>query len=188
MCSYCDRINYGLVSLHNEAALTNKTHKAETDESIFYLHDESGKEVAMFQFAACPICRRPLGQLGKDMFGDLRPYAVSGFLNNYAKNVIQTVPPDTSIVTPMWALCRMANKFNHLVRLYDDPSCVHVVTVDYYLKRLKFTDEYKDSDRFTIHVHEMGREIVNGVGLFEYTLNDKENSIKFVLNISRLEL
>lgn len=186
MCSFCDRLNYGIMSLHNEVALNNKTDKEYTDESIFVLSDNSGHELGRFQFPACPMCRRPLGQVGKDMFGDLSLYVVYGYQTNYVKGVIQTVEPTNSIVTPLMALTALANKLNLLVRMMAT-NIPYVVEVNFYEKRVELLDEYKNSSRFELKSYEMGRETVNGVGLFEYTLTDKETDMKFVLGISRLE-
>lgn len=187
MCSFCDRINYGIMSLHNEVSLSNKTDKENTDESIFVLSNNSGKELGRFQFPACPMCRKPLGQIGKDMFGDLRPYAVYGYQTNYVKGVIQTVEPTNSIITPLMALTALANKLNMLVRMMAT-NIPYVVGVNFHMKRVELLDEYKNGSRFELKSYEMGRETVNGVGLFEYTLTDKETDMKFVLGISRLEL
>lgn len=186
MCSYCDRLNYGIMSLHNEVSLDNKTDKEDTDESIFVLFDNSNHELGRFQFPACPMCRKPLGQIGKDMFGDLSSYVVYGYQTNYVKGVVQTVEPIGNIITPLMALTALANKLNLLVRMMAT-NIPYVVGVNYRKKRVELLDEYKNSYRFELKSYEMGRETVNGVGLFEYTLTDKETDMKFVLGISRLE-
>lgn len=56
MCEYCDKINYGIISLHHEFSLDTKGN----DDGFYSLHNVFGIEVAKFKFIHCPICGRKL--------------------------------------------------------------------------------------------------------------------------------
>lgn len=56
MCEYCDKVNYGISSLHNEFVLDSKGNES----GYFSLKDSHGKEVAKFRFIYCPICGKEI--------------------------------------------------------------------------------------------------------------------------------
>lgn len=184
MCEFCDRINYGIMSMHNEASLDNKN---TSDVSVFRLEDQHGKEIGKFQFPACPMCRKPLGQLGIDMFGDLRQYVVHGYKIEMAKN-IEPIIYDKQLRTPMMALQVIANVFNKLIH-EKHPSIFDAIRLNYHAKHLELNEEYLKEGCFSIYCFEdPDSEKVNGIGTREYTVNDNETDCEYKLCMKRLEL
>lgn len=187
MCEYCDRVNLGILSSHNEVSLDTKGTES---EGVFKFYDEHNRYVADFHFPACPMCRKPLGELGKRVFGDLRPFVVNGYVK--VGKTIKTVCSTHQIRTPLEAKQAVANLFSSLIAKHE-PECMNMelqhacppVYMDYEAKHRE-PRVREDNHNFELWVEDklvVGDELIG-----EYTLKNKKTGSEYVLCINRLEL
>ncbi len=188
MCEYCDRVNLGILSSHNEVSLDTKGTES---EGVFKFYDEHNKYVADFHFPACPMCRKPLGELGKRVFGDLRPFVVNGYVK--VGKAIKTVCSTHQIRTPLEANEAVANLFSKLIAKHE-PECMNMELqfacppeyMDYISSKFREPRVSADNPNFELWVED--KLIVGDVPIGEYTLKNKKTGSEYVLCINRLEL
>ena len=188
MCEYCDRVNLGILSSHNEVSLDTKGTEA---EGVFKLYDEHNKYVADFHFPACPMCRKPLGELGKRVFGDLRPFVVNGYVK--VGKTIKTVCSTHQIRTPLDAKQAVANLFSRLIANYE-PEYMNMdlqfasppVYMDFNSSKHRDPRVSEDNPNFELWIED--KLVIENELIGEYTLKNKKTGSEYVLCINRLEL
>lgn len=137
------------------------------------------------------MCRKPLGELGKRVFGDLRPFVVNGYVK--VGKTIETVCSTRQIRTPLDAKQAVANLFSRLISKHE-PECMNMdlqfacppVYMDYISSKYREPRVSEDNLNFELWVEDklvIGDELVG-----EYTLKNKKTGSEYVLCINRLEL